>query len=66
MDKIMNSEKTDKHDGGGYLSALDRLAEKILETGAEIELQISVKPFVQDIDAIDVTPQSELAVEELS
>ncbi len=57
-DKVLASEKASVPDGGQYLSALDRLAEKVLEAGAGFELQLSVKPFSPGSDeVIDVTPE---------
>ena len=57
-DKVLASEKASVPDGGQYLSALDRLAEKVLEAGAGFELQLSVKPpSPGSAEVIDVTPE---------
>jgi hypothetical protein len=56
-DKVLASDKASVPDGGQYLSALDRLAEKVLEAGVGFELQLSVKSTQPNADVvIDVTP----------
>jgi hypothetical protein len=62
-DKVLASDKASVPDGGQYLSALDRLAEKVLEAGAGFELRLSVKPQPSADEVIDVTPTGDVSTE---
>ena len=43
-DKVLKSEERSKDDGTTYLSALERMAQQIADSGATLELTVSVKP----------------------
>jgi hypothetical protein len=57
-DKALAHEKTQQHDGSGYISALEQLAKRAYATGEGIELKVSVKPLASGADeVIDATPE---------
>ena len=57
-DKVLSSDKASIPDGSGYISALDRLAERVAESGQAIELKLSIGALAAGADeAIDVTPE---------
>ena len=61
-DKVLAHEKTQTDDGASYLSALEKVAEKFIESGQVIELKVAINPATPSADAsevIDVTPKAE-------
>jgi hypothetical protein len=60
-DKVLAHEKQQTDDGQGYISALERVAEKFMESGQGLELKLSVNPVAPSEDAIDVTPTSDVS-----
>ena len=56
-DKVLAHEKTAKDDGGSYISALEKVAAQIAESGQTLELRVSVSPNRPGADAIDVTAE---------
>jgi len=65
-DKVLSHEKQAKDDGSTYLSALEAMAKRVAESGAELELKVTVKPKAEEPpkdevispsgEVIDVTP----------
>lgn len=58
-DKVLAYEKTETDDGTTYISALEKVAARIAESGESLELRVSVGPTTPSADAIDVTPSGE-------
>ena len=59
-DKVLASEKASTYDGSGYISALERLAEKATESGQGVEIRLAVGPLSPNADDdIDVTPTND-------
>jgi len=60
-DKILAHDKASTDDGGDYISALEAMAARVVESGVEMELKVSIKPAapqaaVIEAETIDVTP----------
>ena len=64
-DKVLAHDKLGQDDRGGYISALEKMAERFAESGAGLELKVTVSPASVAAghvnadgfaDAIDVTP----------
>jgi hypothetical protein len=55
-DKVLAHEKGAKESGSGLVSEMEKLAAKLAESGASMEIQVAVRPHNPADDAIDVTP----------
>jgi len=58
-DKVLAFEKVETDDGTAYLSALERMAERVAESGTTIELKVSIGPTTPGAETIDVTPKGD-------
>jgi len=65
VDKVLAHDKLGQDDRGGYISALEKMAERFAESGAGLELKVTVSPAAVAAghvnadgfaDVIDVTP----------
>jgi hypothetical protein len=56
VDKIMAHERRDDEGGSGLASEFEKLAAKLAESGASMEIQVAVRPTDPVQDAVDVTP----------
>jgi len=60
-DKVLAHDKSAKDDGTSYMSALEEVAARVAESGAQLELKVTVKPadpqkVTLEAETIDVTP----------
>ncbi len=56
VDKIMAHERRDDEGGNALVSEFERLAAKLAESGASMEIKVAPRPSDPTDDAIDVTP----------
>ena len=59
-DKVLAHEKSQTDDGTSYLSALEKMAEKFIESGQVIELKVAISPATPGADAIDASGSHEV------
>jgi len=60
-DKVIASEKVEAYDGSSYLSALEKMAARVAESGVSLELTVTVGPATPAAtgphQTIDITPR---------
>lgn len=60
-DKVFKSEERSQDDGSSYLSALEQVAAQFAESGAKLELRVSIGPTrpaaTESHQTIDITPR---------
>ena len=62
-DKLLAHEKNQTDDGSSYISALEQMAQRVAESGASLELKVTVGPAQPGAtgahETIDVTPRGD-------